>query len=271
MPLKGKVAIVAGGSQGIGRATAHRFAHNGAKLIIADKDEDAGQDVASELKNGGFEAEFILCDVSERLDVLNLMAGTLETFGRIDILLNAAAIRDNKPFVDLSDDEFSSVIDVNLKGSFLLGKAASKQMIKQVENEGEEGEPGTIIFITSTHTVLAESSAVGFSVASGGLGALTKAMAQALASHGIRVNAIGPSNVMTPMLAEMAKNDKKRKKALERSPLGRFGNPTEIASIAAFLASEDASYITGQTIYADGGALSMRHSRSEDDDNLDDD
>ncbi len=94
-------------------------------------------------------------------------------------------------------------------------------------------------------------------------------MAQAVAPYGIRVNAIGPSNVMTPMLAEVAKNDKKRKKALERSPMGRFGNPTEIASIAAFLASEDASYITGQTIYADGGALSMRCSRPDEDENSD--
>lgn len=265
MPLTGKVAIVAGGGQGIGRATAHRFANNGANIIIADKDEESGQNVASELKSSGFNAEFNHCNVSERLDVLNLMAATLEAFGRVDVLLNAAAIRDNKPFVDLTEEEFSAVIDVNLKGSFLLGKAATKQMIKQRDEEGADYNPGNIIFITSTHTVLAEPNAVGFSVANGGLGQLTKAMAQAVAPYGIRVNAIGPSNVMTPMLAEVAKNDKKRKKALERSPMGRFGNPTEIASIAAFLASEDASYITGQTIYADGGALSMRCSMTEED------
>jgi len=270
MPLSGKVAIVAGGGQGIGRATAHRFAHNGANIVIADKDEENGQTVASELKSAGFNAEYIHCNVAERLDVLNLMAATLEAFGRVDILLNAAAIRDNKPFIDLSEDEFSSVIDVNLKGSFLLGKTASKQMIKQIEDEGADPQPGTIIFITSTHTILAEPNAVGFSVANGGLGQLTKAMAQAMAPYGVRVNAIGPSNVMTPMLAEVAKNDKKRKKALERSPMGRFGNPTEIASIAAFLASDDASYITGQTIYADGGALSMRCSRPDEDETSDD-
>lgn len=263
MPLSGKVAIITGAGQGIGRATAHRFANNGASVIVSDKDEKAGQKVASELKNAGFPAEFIHCNISEMLDVLNLMAGTLEAFGKVDIVLNSAAIRDDKPFIELTEDEFSNVLDVNLKGAFLLGKITAKQMIKQI-NQG--GEPGNIIFISSIHTVLAEPNAVAFSVANGGLGQLNKAMSQALAPYGIRVNAIGPSNVMTPMLAEVTKNDKMRKKALERSPMGRFGNPPEIAAIASFLASDDASYITGQTIYADGGALSMRSSMPDDED-----
>lgn len=262
MPLTGKVAVIAGGASGIGRASAHRFAKNGARVVIADVDEEVGQEVLGELTAGGFQAEFIHCDTSEGLDVHNLIAATLEAFDQIDILLNAASIRDNKPFMELSEQEFSAILDVNLKGSFLLGKAAAKQMIKQVENDKA---PGSIIFISSIHTVLAEPNAVAFSVASGGLGQLTKAMSQALAPYGIRVNAIGPSNVITPQLADLDENDKKRKRALERAPLGRFGNPPEIASIAAFLAGEDASYITGQTIYADGGALSMRRSISDDD------
>ena len=255
MTIQGKIAVVTGGAQGIGRACAHHFAENGAKVVVADIDEDAGLNVVSELKTKGFEAQFIHCDVSERLDVHNLFAATLESYGKIDILLNSAAVRDDKPFISLSEDEFSAIIDINLKGSFLLGKAAAKLMIKQ---QDEDTEPGTIIFISSIHTVLAEPTAVAFSVANGGLGQLTKAMSQALAPYGIRVNAIGPSNVMTPKLADITRDDKKREKALEFTPLGRFGNPHEIASIAAFLASDDASYITGQTIYADGGALSMR-------------
>lgn len=262
MPLDGKTAIVTGGARGIGRAVAHSFAKKGCKVVVADIDEKGGEAVVSELKTLGFEAEFIHCNVSEKLDVHNLIAATLEAFGRIDILLNAASIRDNTPFMCLTDDEFSSIIDVNLKGSFLLGKAVAKQMISQVK-DGED--PGTIIFISSIHTVLAEPNAVAFCVANGGLGQLTKAMSQALAPHGIRVNAIGPSNVMTPMLADLLKNDKDKKRALERSPLGRFGSPNEIAAIASFLASDEASYITGQTIYADGGALSMRRSISDDD------
>ncbi len=262
MSLNGKVAIITGGALGIGRASAHRFAQEGAKTIIADIDEEGGQAVVSEIKTKGFEAEYIHCNVSEKLDVHNLVAATLEAYGQIDILLNSVAIRDDKPFMSLSEDEFSTIIDINLKGAFLLGKAVAKQMIKQQE---KDLPPGTIIFISSIHTVLAEPNAVAFTVANGGLGQLTKAMSQALAPHGIRVNAIGPSNVMTPQLSKIEKNDKKKKKALEFTPIGRFGNPSEIASVAAFLASEDASYITGQTIYADGGALSMRRAVSDKD------
>jgi len=262
MPFNGKVAIITGGAQGVGAASAHRFAEKGAKIIIADIDEEKGQAVVSEINNKGFEAEYIHCNVSEKLDVHNLVAASLEAYGRIDILLNAVAIRDNKPFMSLTEDEFTTIIDINLKGAFLLGKAVAKQMIKQQE---EESDPGTIIFISSIHTVLAEPNAVAFTVANGGLGQLTKAMSQALAPHGIRVNAIGPSNVLTPQLAKIQKNDKKKKKALEFTPMGRFGNPSEIASVAAFLASDDASYITGQTIYADGGALSMRRAVSDKD------
>lgn len=264
MPLRGQVAIVTGGAMGIGRAAAHRFAEDGAKIILADIDEDGGENVVSELKTRGFEAKYIHCNIAEPLDVHNLVASALEEHGRIDILLNAAAIRDNTPFLSLTEEEFNTIMDVNLKGAFLLGKSVAKQMQKQQPADDDQASQGNIIFISSIHSVVAEPNAVAFSVASGGLNQLTKAMAQALAPYHIRVNAIGPSNVLTPKLAALAKDDKKKEKALERAPLGRFGSPQEIAAIAAFLASEDASYITGQTIYADGGALSMRRALSKD-------
>lgn len=265
MPLTGKVAIVTGGAMGIGRAVAHHMAQNGARLILADIDEDGGENVASEIRTKGFEARYIHCNIAEQLDVHNLMASALEEYGRLDILLNAAAVRDNTPFMELTEEEFTTIIDVNLKGAFLLGKAAARQMIRQ--EPPEQGDAGSIIFISSVHSVLAEPNAVAFAVASGGLTQLTKAMSQALAPNGIRVNAIGPSNIMTPKLAALAKNDAEKEKALERAPMGRFGNPSEIASIATFLASDEASYITGQTIYADGGALSMRRALSKDEKN----
>ena len=255
MPLKGKVAIITGAAMGIGRACAHRFAYEGAKIIIADIDEDSGKTVEDELKNRGAEAEFVHCNVSEKLDVHNLVATALESFGKVDILLNAATVRDDSPFLSLSEDEFNAVLDVNLKGAFLLGRTVAKQMMKQ-----QQGEPrGAIIFISTVHTILADPNAVAFSVANGGVGQLTKAMSQALAPQGIRVNAIGTSNVLRPKLVELTKDEKQRQRALERTPLGRFGTPEEIAAIATFLASQEASYITGQIIYADGGALSMRH------------
>ena len=255
MPLKGKVAIITGAAMGIGRACAHRFAHEGSKVIIADIDEEGGKTVEDELKNRGADAEFVHCNVAEKLDVHNLVATALESFGKVDILLNAATVRDDSPFLSLSEDEFNAVLDVNLKGAFLLGRTVAKQMMKQ-----QQGEPrGAIIFISTVHTILADPNAVAFSVANGGVGQLTKAMSQALAPQGIRVNAIGTSNVLRPKLVELTKDEKQRQRALERTPLGRFGTPEEIAAIATFLASQEASYITGQTIYADGGALSMRH------------
>ena len=258
MPLKGKVAIITGAAMGIGRAVAHRFAHEGAKIIIADIDEDGGETVAKELKARGTEAEFVHCNVAEKLDVHNLVATALESFGQVDILLNAAIARDNTPFLSLKEQEFNAILDINLKGAFLLGRAVAKQMLKQ-----KNDEKGTIIFVSTVHSVLAEPNAVAFSAASGGVSQLIKAMSQALAPHGIRVNGIGTSNILRPKLEELAKNEEERKRALERTPLGRFGTPEEIAAIATFLASTEASYITGQTIYADGGALSMRRPLSD--------
>ncbi len=262
--LRDKVAIITGAAMGIGRATAHQFASEGARVILADIDETGGETTVSEIKNKGFDAKYIHCNVAEPLDVHNLIASALEGHNRIDILLNAASVRDNTPLMELTEEEFTTIIDINLKGSFILGKAVARQMIKQYD---EEQPAGSIIFISSVHSVLAEPNAVAFSVASGGLSQLTKAMSQALAPYGIRVNAIGPSNIMTPKLAKLSKDDKAKKKALERAPLGRFGNPSEIAAIASFLASEAASYITGQTIFADGGALSMRRALSSEEKN----
>jgi NAD(P)-dependent dehydrogenase (short-subunit alcohol dehydrogenase family) len=226
--------------------------------VIADSDEAAGHEVLSELTNGGYQAEFIQCNVAEGLDVHNLVAVTLEAFGQIDILLSALSIRDNKPFMKLTEQEFSSILDVNLKGAFLLGKSVSRQMIKQIE-KGEE--PGSIIFISSTNAVLADPLSVAFCVANGGLGQLTKGMAQALAPHGIRVNAIGPSNLrLDEKQAVQSSSEADTVQNNPQNPMGRYGEPEEVAAIAAFLAGKDASYITGQTIYADGGAMSMRRS-----------
>lgn len=255
MPLEGKVAIIAGGAHGIGQATAQLFAQKKAKIILADKDEAGGQNLIEELTDNGFEATFINCDVSERLDVLNLMAATLEAYGQVDILINAAAIRDETPFLELTEEKFEAVIDVNLKGAFLLGKAVSQQMM----NQTEAGiAPGVIIYLSSLLTVANESDNFAFSVANGGLGQLTKAMAETFAPHGIRVNTISASNVMGRMLEKIITNESKRKKALELMPSGRFGEPNEIAEIAAFLVSPEASYLTGQIICANGGSTSKQ-------------
>ena len=256
MSLKDKVVIITGTARGIGYACAERFLADGAKVMLADIDEKGGENAAAKLARGNGDAIFAACDVGDVLDVRNLVAETLDTHGRIDILINNAATLDNAPFLELEEEDFDAVLKSNLRGPFLLGQAVARQMVRQVE-EGKA--PGSIINMSSVNAVFALPDHVAYSVAKGGLAQLTKAMALALADKGIRVNAIGPGSILTEMLQEVASDKAIAKRILSRTPLGRFGEPSEIAAIAAFLASDEASYITGTTIYADGGRLALNY------------
>ena len=256
MSLNGKVAIITGGGRGIGLACAKRMASDGAKIVIADIDEDIGDAGLAELKEQGAEAIFVPCDVGERLDVRNLVTATLEAFGSIDILINNAGIIVASDFLELEEEDFDRVLRVNLKGGFLVGQAVARQMVAQIE-AGDP--PGTIINMSSVNAVFAIPNQVPYSVSKGGVNQLTKVMAQALAPHGIRVNAIGPGSIMTDMLATITTDKKARHMVLSRTPMGRIGEASEIASVAAFLASDDASYVTGQIIYPDGGRLGLNY------------
>lgn len=256
MPLKGKITIITGAARGIGYACAERFLNDGAKVILADIDEKGGENAARELAGEDADAEFISCNVGDELDIRNLVAGTLHRHGRIDILINNAAMLDSAPFLELEVEDFDAVLKTNLKGPFLLGQAVARQMVEQVD----AGKPaGVIINMSSVNAIFALPDHVAYTVAKGGLGQLTKAMALALAGKGIRVNAIGPGSIMTEMLEEVASDKAIVSRILSRTPLGRFGEPSEVAAIAAFLASDDASYITGTTIYADGGRLALNY------------
>jgi NAD(P)-dependent dehydrogenase (short-subunit alcohol dehydrogenase family) len=249
--MRNKVAIVTGAAKGIGRACAERLAAEGARVVIADNDEDAGESAAADI---GAEAQFVYCDVGERLDVRNLIADTLDQFGRVDILINNAGINHQADFLDVEEADFDRVLRVNLKGPFLVGQAAARQMVEQAE----AGEPGgAIVNLSSINAVMAIPDQVAYAVSKGGVAQLTRVMALALAQWGIRVNAIGPGTISTDMTEALRDDPAMRRTALSRTPLGRFGQPSEIAAIAAFLASDEASYITGQTIYADGGRLPL--------------
>ncbi len=255
MALEDKVAIVTGGARGIGYAIARRFLDDGARVVLADRDDEAGSKAAAEL--GGFgPVRFVECDVGERLDVRNLVASATDAFGEIDILVNNAAQLVAADFLDLEEGDFDRVLKTNLKGSFLCGQAVARQMVERVK---EGGDPGVIINLSSVNAVFAIANQVPYSISKGGINQLTKVMALALAPHGIRVNAIGPGSIMTEMLETVMSNPEARETILSRTPLGRIGNPSEIAAIASFLASDEASYITGQTIYADGGRLPLNY------------
>jgi glucose 1-dehydrogenase len=258
MLLAGKVAIVTGAAQGIGRACAERLAKEGAKAVLADVNADTGQRAAREIVAAGGTAQFVGCDVAKEADVGAVTAATLKAYGRIDILVNNAGILDDAPFLELPASEFDRILSVNLRGAFLMGQAVARQMVKQGKPAGA-AQAGAIVNMSSINERFALPDHVAYSISKGGISQLTKAMAIALAPHGIRVNAVGPGTIETPLLEGVIRDRAFREKVLSRTPIGRFGQPSEVAAIVAWLASEEASYVTGTTIFADGGRLPLNY------------
>jgi glucose 1-dehydrogenase len=251
--LRDKVALVTGAAQGIGLACATAFAHEGAKVMLADVNEVAVHREAARLHEGGSNVHGIGCDVSRKHDVQKTVNAVMDTFGRIDIVVANAGITHAAEFLDLEEEDFDRVLAVNLKGVFLVGQLAARQMARQ-------GGGGAIINMSSVNAVLAIPNQVPYVVSKGGINQLTKVMALSLAPHNIRVNAIGPGTILTELARNaVLGNAEAEKKIMSRTPLGRMGEPAEIARVAVFLASDDASYITGQTIYPDGGRLALNY------------
>jgi NAD(P)-dependent dehydrogenase (short-subunit alcohol dehydrogenase family) len=252
MRLKNKVAIVTGGARGIGLAIARRYVAEGAKVTIADIDAAAGEAAARALGN----ARFLAADVGDAKSAERVVADTCRAFGDLDILVNNAGIIHAADFLDLAEADFDRVLRVNLKGAFLVGQAAARRMVAQVK-AGKP--PGAIVNMSSINAVVAIANHTPYCVSKGGIDQLTKVMALSLAPYGIRVNAIGPGSIMTDILKAVATDKEAKRRILSRTPLGRIGEPDEIASIAVFLASPEASYMTGETIYADGGRLALNY------------
>src|SRR4051812_2183638 len=251
--LEGKTAIVTGGARGIGLAIARRFVAEGARVVIADIDESAGKAAAVAL---GSAAGFVRTDVGAAGDTRNAVAEACGISGDLDILVNNAGIIHTADFLDIAEADFDRVLRVNLKGMFLMGQVAAKQMVAQVK-AGKP--PGAIVNMSSINARVAIPNQVPYCISKGGVDQLTKVMALSLAPYGIRVNAIGPGSIMTDILKSVATDQEAKRRLLARTPAGRIGEPAEIAAIAAFLASDDASYVTGQTIYADGGRLALNY------------
>jgi len=254
MRLKDKVAVVTGAAQGIGRAVAERFAQEGAKVVVSDVNDAVGQATAKAIGKG---AIYVHCDTGSKRDADGLIDAAVKAFGRVDILVNNAGIVHAAEFLDLKEEDFDRVLRVNLKGYFLCGQAAARQMVKQGANGGKGG--GAIVNMSSVNAVLAIPNIVPYVVSKGGVNQLTNVMAQALVQHNIRVNGVGPGSIATELLKKVMVDDAARRKIMSRTPMGRAGDPAEVASVALFLASDDASYITGQTVYPDGGRMGLNY------------
>ncbi|CAM5783440.1 SDR family NAD(P)-dependent oxidoreductase [Ottowia pentelensis] len=245
--LQGRVVIVTGAAQGIGAACARRFAREGAQVVIADVADAAGQALAAELQ-----ADYMHCDVGDKAQVDALVAKVLGQHGRIDVLVNNAGIFKAADFLDVSEADFDAVLRVNLKGAFLVGQTVARAMAAAGR--------GAIVNMSSVNSVLAIPNIASYNVSKGGINQLTRAMALALADKGVRVNAVGPGTIATELAAQaVLTSDDAKNKIMMRTPMKRLGEPAEVAEVVAFLASDAASYMTGEIVMVDGGRMALNY------------
>jgi NAD(P)-dependent dehydrogenase (short-subunit alcohol dehydrogenase family) len=245
MRLDGRVAVVTGAARGIGRATSERLLADGAKVVVADIDMDQLNQTVAEM-GAGDRVLALHADVARKADVVQLIDAAVQHFGCIDIMVNNAGIAPVVEFLDVSEELLDRVLNVNLKGAFYGTQAAGRQMINQ-------GKGGVIINMSSINSGLANPNVAPYAISKGGMNQVTSTAAVAFAAQGIRVVGVGPGTIMTDMVAGAFVNSAGHHAILSRTPLGRYGQPSEIAAVVAFLASDDASYLTGETVYVDGG------------------
>jgi len=254
--LTDKVAIVTGAANGIGRACAARLAADGAAVALGDIDEVAGEAAAAAIRAAGGRAIFVATDVTRREAIEALVDRTIAEFGGLDIMLNNAGVALTATVLEMSDEMFDKVLSINLRSAFIGTQLAARRMVAS-------GKGGVIINMSSVNALLAIPGLSAYACTKGALNQLTKVAAIELAPHNIRVVAIGPGTILTDLARNaVMTDDAARNKVLSRTPIGRAGEPEEIASVASFLASDDASYITGQTIYPDGGRLALNYTVS---------
>jgi meso-butanediol dehydrogenase/(S,S)-butanediol dehydrogenase/diacetyl reductase len=239
MDLEGKVAIVTGGSSGIGKAIVERYAWEGAEVVIADVDEEAGKEVAEET-----DSHFIKCDVSDFESVESLVEETVEKYGKLDIMVNNAGIGSVEGIEDMDVEDYEQIRSIDLDGVVYGCKAAAPHL-RETE--------GTIINMASIYGLVGDVGSTAYNASKGGVVNLTRSVASDLADGNVRVNSICPGFVDTPMTEGVQDDEEFMQHIKNQTPLERLAEPEEIASVAAFLASEEASYITGANIPVDGG------------------
>jgi glucose 1-dehydrogenase len=252
--LKGKNVLITGGTSGIGQAIAVRFAEYGANIAInylrspedAQETEEKVHACLASVRQTGVRDVLVSGDISKEEDVIAMVGGAVEQLGGLDVLVNNAGIQLSRPSHALSATDFDKVVGVNLRGSFLCAREAIKGFL-------ETGTPGVVINISSVHQLIPKPNYLGYSTSKGGMQNLTRTLALEYAGQGIRVNAIGPGATVTPINRAWIDDPVKRKMVEQHIPMERAGTADEMAGVTCFLASDDAAYITGQTIFVDGG------------------
>ncbi|MEE4216636.1 MAG: SDR family oxidoreductase [Xanthomonadales bacterium] len=248
MKLENKVAVIAGGTKGIGLGIAIEFAREGAKVVIGGRNEQTGAEGVEAIREAGGEGLFVQCDVARMADLENIVRQAVDCFGRLDIYVANAGVNDSNKthFLDITPDQYDWIMDINLKGMFFGGQIAAKQMVKQ-------GEGGVIINMSSVNSYLGLDAQVVYTTSKGAIQQLTKVQAVALAPHNIKVNAMAPGPIETELMRRVGSDKQLMDTILSRTPMGRIGTPKECGRLAVFLASEDSNFIFGQSIFIDGG------------------
>ena len=243
--LVNKVAVITGAGQGIGRATALRFAEEGSKVIVAEFDRETGQSVADEISANGGAGKFVQVDVAERETVQTMVSETLSAFGRIDILVNNAGVIKDNTLKKMTDEEFDRILIINLRGTYICTQEIAEVMREQ--------QAGVILNASSVVALYGNFGQTNYVASKAGIIGMTKVWARELGKDGIRVNAVAPGFIETSMVESIPEDVMAM--MLKRVPLGKAGKPEDIAGAYAFLASEDASFITGAVLSIDGGAV----------------
>ena len=250
--LQGRVVVVTGGAQGIGEACARRLVQDGAAVALWDLADGAGHQLTEALNAAGGQALYLHCNVAHKAEVDAALAATLARFGHVDGLVNNAGIFKAAPFLEITEADWDAVIAVNLKGSFLVGQAVAREMVKR--------QRGAIVNMSSVNGTLTIPSIASYNASKGAINQLTRVMALSLADQGLRVNAVAPGTIAT----ELAKNavltsDEAKARIMSRTPMKRLGEPGEIADVVAFLLSDAASYMTGEIVVVDGGRMTLNY------------